>query len=167
MERKDDRITPTNEQTTPFHHLFLKVAFCHFQERLERFFLLTKRKANGAFKRRVDLFNRECSLNHFCPRDSRLHSLTPDHVFQQRWRRRHRLAGSPSAAGPTHMHAAVAYLVRCAQSSPRINVLLCHHRGYDLCNATEQVRSMKSSTRSISGRNVLAAAPCCELWRQK
>lgn len=45
-----------------------------------------------------------------------------------------------------------------ARSSPRINVLLCHHRGYDLCNAAERVRLVKHYTRSISGRNVLAAA---------
>ena len=46
--------------------------------------------------------------------------------------------------------------------APRINVLLCHRRGYDLCNAAERVGSLKPNTRSISGRNVLAAARCLD-----
>lgn len=64
-------------------------------------------------------------------------------------------------APPTHM-LPWRYLVSSTRSAPRINVLLCHHRGYDPCNAAERVRSVKSGTRSISGRNVLAAARCLD-----
>lgn len=77
--------------------------------------------------------------------------------------------GDPSAGWPGSnwppptVQAAGACLARGAfWPAPRINVLLCHRRGYDLCNAAERVGSLKPNTRSISGRNVLAAARCLD-----
>lgn len=60
-----------------------------------------------------------------------------------------------------HLHSCSCSMPH-SESSPRINVLLCHQREYDVCNAAEWVRSVKSSTRSISGRNLLAGVCCLD-----
>lgn len=124
--------------------------------------LLTKPNACSRFRCWGFTFN--SSVKYLKSRWSRLHSVTPDHVFQQRWRQRCRLVGQQAGPQqqPTRPRACRRGVPRSKCPALRINVLLCHQRGYDPCNAAERVRSLKSYTRSISGRNVLAAARCLD-----
>lgn len=116
--------------------------------------------AHSSWKRsnaREQLLNVEFKSNWnitcFCPSDAQWTPLVPTMCLSWARASANWTAVRQHLAPPTHM------LLRCASpSSPRINVLLCHHWGYDLCNAAERVSSVKSKTRSILGGNVLAGA---------
>lgn len=98
-------------------------------------------------------FKSQWNITCLCPTDAQWTPLAPTMCLSRARASANWTAVQQHLAPPTHMR------LRCASpSSPRINVLLCHHWGYDLCNAAERVSSVKSKTRSISGGNVLAGA---------